>query len=163
MIAFRDFRQLRRLPRLALVLGVLVVLGLASLPAGAQDFRLQNLGGGGPLTEADLAQGTTLVVVWASWSPRCRDIDQRVRQLASRYGDRARVVAVNFQEDRQTAQGFLADRSMNVPVYLDQDGTFSKKHAITTLPGLLVMQNGVASYRGKLPDDPAQALADLFP
>lgn len=165
MTISHDFRRLRRFPRLALWMGVLAVLGLTltSLPAGAQDFRLQNLGGGGPLTDADLAQGSTLVVVWASWSPRCRDIDQRVRQLADRYGNRARVVAVNFQEDRQTASAFLADHPMNVPVYLDQDGTFSKKHAITTLPGLLVMQNGVASYRGKLPDDPAQALADLFP
>ena len=136
---------------------VLAVPGTAE----AQEIRLPGLSGGA-LTEADLAQGSTIVVVWASWSPRCRDIDRRVGQLARQYGNRARVVAVNFQEDRQTASGFLAEHPVSVPVYLDQDGTFSKKYAITALPGLLVVQNGRTAYRGKLPDDPAEVLDEIL-
>src|SRR5947207_15784825 len=52
--------------------------------------------GGERLNEADLARGSTIVVVWASWSPRSRNIVERVGPLAGRWGSQARVVTVNF-------------------------------------------------------------------
>jgi thiol-disulfide isomerase/thioredoxin len=137
---------------------------LAWLPAGAAaqgDIVLRGLGGE-QLSEADLAQGATIVVVWASWSPKSRNIVERVNQLASGWGDRARVVTVVFQEDRREVEQFLAGKGLSVPVYLDSQGDFSKKYAVTTLPGLLVFRDGKAAYRGRLPDDPARVLAPLL-
>jgi len=142
---------------LTLLLGCM----LLAVPAPAQDFRLQGLKGG-QLTEGDLAQGATVVVVWASWSPRGRDIVERVAAIQGRWGNRARVVTVNFQEDRSTVEQFLSGKNLAVPVYLDVDGAFSKKHAVTTLPGLLVIRDGNVAYRGKLPDDPNQVLAETL-
>jgi thiol-disulfide isomerase/thioredoxin len=130
-------------------------------PASAQDFRLPGLRGG-QLTQSDLSQGATVVVVWASWSPKCRDIVDRVNAISQRWGRRARVVTVNFQEDRDTVQGFLASQNLSVPVYLDLDGAFSKKSSVTTLPGLLVVRDGTTAYRGRLPDDPSQVLSELL-
>lgn len=133
---------------------MLVFLAFAALArlAGAQDFSLSCLGGE-RLSDADLSHGSTIVVVWASWSPRSRDIVQRVNPIASRWSGSARVVTVNFQEERQTVQGFLAGKGLGSPVCLDPDGAFSRKYNVATLPGLLVVKDGQVVYRGKLPDD----------
>lgn len=132
---------------------------LAVLPVRAQEVNLSCLGGGGRLAEADLARGATIVVIWASWSPRSRDIAERVAPLASQWGGRARFVTVNFQEDRATVERFLAGKSLGAPICLDPDGAFSKKYNIATLPGLLVLKDGQVAYRGKLPDDPGQVIS----
>jgi thiol-disulfide isomerase/thioredoxin len=117
---------------------------------------------GEQLAESDLAQGTSIVVIWASWSPRSRDIVERVNPIAQRWGGRARVVTVNFQEDAPAVQGFLTGKSLAVPVFLDSDGAFSKKYAIATLPGLLIVKDGQVVYRGKLPDDPDRTIVELL-
>lgn len=137
-----------------------LVVGVASL-ADAQEVRLRGLGGE-QLRDADLAQGTTIIVVWASWSPRGRDVVDRVNALAGRWGGQARVITVNFQEDRPTVEGFLAGKGLRVPVFLDADGAFAKRYAMTNLPGLLVIQNGEAAYRNRLPDDPDAVLGELI-
>jgi thiol-disulfide isomerase/thioredoxin len=129
--------------------------------AGAQPISLSCLGGE-RLSEGDLARGTTIVVVWASWSPRSRGIVERVSPLAGRWGGQARVLTVNFQENPQAVQGFLAGRSFGAPICLDADGAFSKKYNIATLPGLLVVKDGQVAYRGKLPDDADRVIADLL-
>lgn len=133
----------------------------AALPAAAQDVRLQGLGGE-RLVESDLARGTTIVVVWASWSPRSRDIVARVTPLVQRWNGRARVVTVNFQEDRSAVEGFLAGKSFGTTVFLDPDGSFSKKYAMATLPGLLIIKDGQVVYRGKLPDDPDRVIGEFL-
>lgn len=145
---------------MAAALAVSLLLATA-MPAPAQDFTLPGLGGG-QLTQANLAQGATILVVWASWSPKCRDIASRVNAIQNQWGGRARVVTVNFQEDAATAQQFLAGKGLSVPVYLDADGAFSKRQAVTTLPGLLVIRDGAVAYRGQLPDDPTSILTEIL-
>lgn len=133
---------------------------LAGLPglAQAQEVSLSCLGGS-RLSETDLARGATIVVVWASWSPRSRGIAERVAPLASQWGGRARFVTVNFQEDRAAVERFLAGKGLGAPVCLDPEGAFSKKYNIATLPGLLVVKDGQVAYRGKLPDDADQVIS----
>ena len=150
-----------RLSRILVLLALgALVLGVASL-ADAQDVRLRGLGGE-QLRDADLAQGTTIIVVWASWSPRGRDVVPRVNALADRWGRQARVITVNFQEDRGTVEGFLGGQGLRVPVFLDPDGAFAKRYAMTNLPGLLVIQNGETAYRNRLPDDPDAVLGEII-
>jgi thiol-disulfide isomerase/thioredoxin len=148
-------------------LGSVVLALVLALTAGVSDFaRAQEISlsclGGARLNEADLARGTTIIVVWASWSPRSRDIATRVQPLASRWGDRARVLTVNFQEDGPAAERFLAGRNLGAPVCLDPDGAFSRKYNVATLPGLLIVKDGQVAYRGKLPDDPDRVIAGLL-
>lgn len=108
---------------------------------------------GGALSGADLSSGDSIVVVWAGWSPRCRDIVRRVNEIESKWKGRARVVTVNFQEDPEAIRGFLEGKNLGAPVYLDRRGTFSKRNAVTTLPGLLIYQGGEVAFKGKLPTD----------
>jgi thiol-disulfide isomerase/thioredoxin len=140
----------------------LLLLMLASAGSlSAQEDSLSCLGGT-RLSAADLAHGTTIVVVWASWSPRSRDIVERVNALAGRWGGQAHVVTVNFQEERPAVERFLAGKHLGVPVCLDPDGAFSRKYNVATLPGLLVVKDGQVAFHGKLADDADQTLAGLL-
>ncbi len=147
----RDPRSLAL--RCATVALALLLTGAGT--AGAQDLELPGLKGD-KLREAELAQGAVIVVAWASWSPRCRDIVDRVNAISSSWTGRARIVTVNFQEDAATVRKFLDEqgKSLSAPVFLDTSGNFSKKHSITFLPGLLIFRDGKTAFSGKLPADP---------
>ena len=145
-----------------LVLCVVLALAGIGAPAEAQDgWSLPGLEGGS-LTDRDVESGSTILVLWAGWSPRCEGIVERVNDLASDWGDEARVVTVNFQEPREEIEEFLAGKDLRVPVYLDRDGSFAKSHRVSTLPGLVVYRDGEARYQGKLPDDPSSVLRDAL-
>jgi hypothetical protein len=156
----------RRSSSLVLAVAVSLVALFAAPPGGgrpasAQEIHLVSLANE-RLGDAELAQGTVIVVVWATWSPRSRDIVDRVKPLTVHWGPRAKVVTVDFEEERPAIEAFLAGRSLGAPVFLDSDGVFSKKYAIATLPGLLVLKEGKTIYHGKLPDDPDHLIADLL-
>jgi hypothetical protein len=85
-----------------------------------------------------------------------------VNGLASRWGGKARVLAVNFQEERPAIESFLAGHELAVPVYLDNDGAFSKAHSVSTLPGLLVYRDGVVVYHGRLGSDADDVLREAL-
>ncbi|MES1242318.1 MAG: TlpA disulfide reductase family protein [Acidobacteriota bacterium] len=147
------------LRRLAAAFAVLLLM--AASASAQRPALLQGLGGE-QLAEADLAQGTTIFVVWASWSPHCRDIVNRVNPLAQRWSGSARVVTVNFQEDRGAVEGFLSGKNLGTAVYLDSSGAFSKKYAVAKLPGLLIIKDGRVVYSGKLPDDPDRVIVEVL-
>ncbi len=124
-------------------------------PASAQgrSFRLEGLRAG-ELRSAELQEGAVIVIVWASWSPRSRDVVERTNAIYDRWRDHARVLTVVFQEDRQTVERFLVGKKPRAPIYLDRDGAFSKKHAVTHLPGLLIFKDGTTGFSGRLPNKP---------
>ncbi len=143
------------------VIGTLAFALLAFLPAAGAEgepFRLESLDGRQVLEPSDLESGSAIIVFWAGWSPRCRNIVDRTNAIASEWGGRAAVLTVNFQESADEAQDFVGDR-LNVPVFLDEDGSFSKQHTMTSLPGLLIYRDGEVAFRGKLPAEP-DALID---
>jgi len=150
-------------PRAAAVLfGIAVLLAVAADAARVPaNLRLAGLEGGA-LTSSDLERGTHVLVVWASWSPRCRDIVGRVNALAGRWSSGARVATIDFQEDPETVSRFLRGQGLRVPVYLDRDGEASKSLAVTALPGLVVSRDGEILYQGRLPADPDALLEDLL-
>jgi thiol-disulfide isomerase/thioredoxin len=156
----------RGLHRPSLHLLSLAVLALALL-APAAPARAQGGGSalpgleGGSLTEAELLEGgTTIVIFWASWSPRCRDIFERSDAIAADWKGRARVVTVNFQEELPEIRAFLRGQTVKVPVYRDPDGRFAKKHSVTTLPSMLIYREGRIVFEGGLPSDTHRVIAD---
>lgn len=143
---------------LGLFLALLASLLLAPGAQAQQRFELSGLGGDS-LSDRDLASGSHVLVVWASWSPRSRDIVDRVAELRRAVGSRARVATVVFQEDAGTVREYLRTAgNLAAPVYLDTDGTFSKKHGVTTLPGLLIFRDGQVQFQGQLPPNPGPVL-----
>ena len=138
-----------------------VVLATAPALADEETFRLAALDGSAALQPADVESGAVILVFWAGWSPRCRDIVERTNAIADEWGGRARVVTVNFQEESDAVRDFL-DGKMKVKTYLDSDGAFSKQHTMTSLPGLLIYDDGEVAFRGKLPADPSGLIAQTL-
>jgi len=146
---------MRRIVALALLGAALLAPALAAQP---QPLDLRGTHGE-RLTDADLARGVVVVVVWASWSPRGRNIAERVTAMERSWAGKARVVTVNFQEDPPAVQSFLAAQRWQAPTFLDPEGAFAKRYAVATLPGLVVFRDGTPVYKGKLPDDPDAVIA----
>jgi thiol-disulfide isomerase/thioredoxin len=144
---------------LSLLLGSLTLW--AQPPVIEPELRLKSLQGD-VLDAKEFAHGSYVLVFWSSWSPRSRDIAKRVTGLANAWREKARVVTVDFEEDRQAIETFLSVRPMAAPVFMDVDGTFARKYGIATLPGLLVLRDGTALYRGQFPDDPDRVLLSVL-
>lgn len=149
-----------RLPIAALIAIVAIAGALWAPPAGAGEDALTDLDGR-RLEAGEFGRGRVVAVFMATWSPRCRDVVSRVAAIERKWGDQARVVLIDFQEDAATVREFL-DGKAPVPVYLDPDGAFSKEHSITFLPGLLVLKDGAVAFRGRLGNDPDGILAQLL-
>lgn len=159
---------MRRSPRLggalAPLAGLLLVaalLGGSAASSAQEDWQLPGLEGGA-LGAGDVGSGATVMVVWAGWSPRCRDVVERSNAIVERWGGGARVVMVDFQEEPADVAAFLAGKGARAPVFLDRDGGFARDHRVTTLPGLVVYRDGAVAYQGKLPDDADGLLGDLL-
>ncbi len=151
-------RLARNLGTAAILVALLALVASAS---SGQGFALDGLTGGS-LSDAELAHGNTVVVLWASWSPRGRDVAERVNALAKHTAGRARVLAVNYQEDAATVRRFVAASPFDVSVYLDTDGVFAKRYKIATLPGLLVLKNGEVAFQGRMPEDADRLVSDAL-
>ena len=144
----------RSVALVAVALMALIACGAATSALFAADrVRLPGLRGG-ELTQADLDRGSIVVVVWASWSPRCRDIVERINALEASLGGSARVVAVDFQEEAPVVEEFLRGKNLGAPVFLDRDGEFAKSMEVTSLPGIVVFKDGAVRLKGRLPGDP---------
>ena len=154
----------RRRKRFASVLALLIltaVLAPTSGSAQGRPFKLEGLQGG-TLGPADFAQGVVIAVVWASWSPHCRNIVSQVDAIAATWGSQAKVIMVNFQEDRAEAEAFLSAGRPKAPVFLDQSGAFSKAHSVTNLPGLVIFKDGAAAFSGKLSRNPDSIISQTL-
>lgn len=131
------------------------------LRAQGRQFALEGLQGD-RLTESDIARGAVVAIVWATWSPRSRDIVSRADAIVDQWGDRATVIMVSFQEDHEEVASFLAGRRPRAKVYLDKDGSFSKRYSVTNLPGLVVFKEGTAVFSGKLGKASDQVIAQAL-
>jgi len=143
---------------LALVLAL--VLPVTAHTQG-RPFKLEGLNGGA-LGPGDFNQGVVITVVWASWSPHCRNIVAQVDAIADRWGSSARVIMVDFQEDRSEVEAFLEGKKTKAPVYLDTSGAFSKQYSVTNLPGLVIFKDGNAVFSGKLSRNPDSIISQTL-
>ena len=149
----------KRLPLLLLLSLFVAVSAVApAQTTGASSLVALN---GEAVVEKEL-QGDVIALFFASWSPRCRDVVERTAAVQARWGERATVILVNFQEDLDQVRGFIGPERREFKVYVDREGTFSKKHGITFLPGLLVLNDGRVAFRGKLPADADSLLTQVF-
>ena len=143
---------------------LLALAGLLLLPPGAN--AAVEIAGlthrDGTAVEADEVSGNSLFVVFSTWSPKCRDILERVGEIHGEWGGRVQIFLVNFQEDGAAVDKFLSASPLPFEVLLDPDASFSKKHKITYLPSLLAVKDGSVAFRGKLPSKANPVLRPIY-
>lgn len=147
-------------PRQRIIAAISLVALLATVSPAAAEWSLPRLSGDAPLDQAAIASGPVIVVVWTTWSPRGRNIVERLNGIRSAWGDRARVVSVVFQESPEAVSRFLDGKKLAVPVFLDSgNAEFSKRYNVTQVPRLLVFKDGVIAVNVNLTDDPDPLIA----
>ncbi len=111
----------------------------------------------GASAASSLSSGTQVLVVFASWSPRCRGVVATSNDLVQALGGRAQVSLVAFQEEASAVRSFVGNQA-KAGLLLDPNGDFAKRHAVSALPGLVVLEGGTVKYAGPLPADTAATL-----
>lgn len=104
--------------------------------AGAQtlpDLAFDCLGGGS--LDLGLAPGVpTLVNLWGSWCPPCREELPVLQEFADVAGERVRVVSVISKDGIPQADSFAADAGVTVPAAFDGEGKLMADLGINVLP-----------------------------
>ena len=152
--ALAHIDQLLRLTAVACML----LIGSVAFGQGVELVGLD----GENLSELELQQGSVVVIVWTTWNRSNRPVFDRINEIVEQWGDRARVIAVNLQEEWGTVEDSINNQTLLAPVYLDPDGAFCKKYAATRLPNLIVFRDGVLAFNGALPDDPNRLLREIL-
>lgn len=141
----------------ALVIAALVVAELVSgggsQETGRQAPPLPTKALRGPATSlAELRGRPALVDFFASWCDPCAEEAPTLRRLSKALGDRATVVAVDWDDASGPARAFVREHGWTFPVLADTDGTVGESYGVTTgLPTSFVLDPQgriVATFRG---------------
>ena len=143
------------------MLGALALLLIFVFSPTAEARVLEGLKGD-QFDSDSLSKGDHIVVIWASWSPKCRTVVPRINEIHNEWSGRAKVVSINFEESPEKARKFLKGKNLQASTYLDSDGSFSKEYRITNLPGLLLIHDGEEAFRGAMPRNTLELIDQTF-
>jgi cytochrome c biogenesis protein CcmG, thiol:disulfide interchange protein DsbE len=140
----------------ALVVGALVVIELASGSGSDSDGReapqLPTKALHPPAVDlADLHGKPALVDFFASWCDPCAEEAPTLRKLSASLGDKATIVAVDWDDAGGPARAFVRRHGWTFPVLADTSGTAGEKYGLVGLPTSFVLDPEgriVATFRG---------------
>jgi thiol-disulfide isomerase/thioredoxin len=113
--------------------------GLATVRYGAPppDFQVPTQRGSEALSQL---KGKPVVInFWASWCPPCTDELPYFERLQADYGDRIRVITVNWAEDPGTALAYLRAKHLDLPVVSDPQSKIYAAYSLSEVPDTLVL------------------------
>jgi len=90
--------------------------------------------GGGSLDLGRAPGVPTVVTLWGSWCPPCREELPLMQQLADRAGARVRVLGVISKDGLPQANSFATDAHVTFPSAVDGDGKLMAGVGINVLP-----------------------------
>jgi len=109
-------------------------------------FTLKDLDGGSWNSAAHLGRGVSVVVFWATWSPRSREILVDLEKLRAELGpERLQVVAINAEHivisaaDRDAVRAVVAETHSSATVLLDEGLTAFNAFGTMAVPSSLVL------------------------
>lgn len=121
--------------------------GLATVQYGAPppDFDVPTVRGPQPLSQL---RGRPVVInFWASWCPPCTDELPYFQRLSDTYGDRVRVVMIDWNEPPGTAQSYLKAHGFNLPVIEDRQSRIYGAYSLKEVPDTVVLDSsGSVTY-----------------
>lgn len=130
-----------------LVLAVATGTGLPAVHYGAPppDFTVPTKAGDEPLSQL---RGKPVVInFWASWCPPCTDEMPYFQRLKDIYGERVRVITVDWNEDPTVAAAYLRGRHLDLPVISDRQSKIYAAYSLSEVPDTVVLDaQGNVSY-----------------
>ena len=99
------------------------------------DLTLDCLGGGSPVRVSGLAGTPTVINFWASWCAPCREELPLLAKAHRAYGDKLRVIGVDFDDSAPDAALELAEQSgVTFPLLADPDADAKVPFKVIGLP-----------------------------
>jgi cytochrome c biogenesis protein CcmG, thiol:disulfide interchange protein DsbE len=100
---------------------------------------------------AELRGKPALVDFFASWCDPCAEEAPTLRKLSQDLGDKATIVAVDWDDGDGAARAFVRKHGWTFPVLADTSGTAGEKYGLVGLPTSFVLDPQgkiVATFRG---------------
>ena len=130
----------------------------------APDFTLPDLNDR-PVKLSDLRGHVVVLDFWASWCGPCVASMPTLAELHQEFSPRGvKVYAVNVGEDKELVSGFLASRSLDLPVLLDQERRIAELYGIEGIPTTIVIDASGKVHKvhvGMPPDGAARLRRDI--
>jgi hypothetical protein len=104
-------------------------------------------------TLADLRGRVVLINFWASWCEPCREEMPSLQRLATSRAADLQVLTVNFKDPLVSAQRFIKQSGLQLPVLRDEDGALARQWGVRVFPStVLVDADGVvqSTVRGAI-------------
>ncbi|MCR5151295.1 MAG: TlpA family protein disulfide reductase [Clostridiales bacterium] len=107
----------------------------------APDFTVKTADGGTfRLSDYSGVSGKVVILnFWATWCGPCCGEMPAFQRLHSEYGDRLKVMAVNYGESKSTVKQFLNEYGYTFTVGLDEKGSVSALYPSDGIPYTLVI------------------------
>ena len=126
------------------------------------DVPVVSASDGSTVSSSDtVADGVTIVSLWATWCGPCKKELPMLEQLAQ---DGTQVVGVNIGDDADAVDSFLADLGVTFPNYIDGDGAVMSDLDIPSVPATLIVSDGdiVWQHLGAVSGDDIAAELDTL-
>ena len=131
----------------AIVLAAATGTGLATVHYGAPppDFSVPTARGELPLSQL---RGKPVVInFWASWCPPCTDELPYFARMVQTYGDRVRLVTIDWNEADGVAQSYLKEHGLALPVMEDRQSKIYAAYSLDEVPDTVVLDaSGNVTY-----------------
>ncbi|MEJ7635401.1 TlpA disulfide reductase family protein [Aeromicrobium sp.] len=109
--------------------------GKATGDSGLPDLTLQCLGGGDPVRLAGLTGTPTVINLWASWCGPCRDELPLLAKADRAYGDKLRIIGVDFADSApDEALELAAQSGVTYPLLADPESDTKGPLRVIGLP-----------------------------
>jgi thiol-disulfide isomerase/thioredoxin len=152
-----------------LILGAIALVKFAPVPEGvevgkrAPDFRALDVASGDSVTfREEYAGQVTLVNIWATWCPPCREEMPAMQRLYDALKDKGfRIAAVSIDEGNiKDVTAFTSSLGITFDILHDKSGRIEQIYQTTGYPeSFLIDKNGII-VRKQIGDHPWGSLAN---
>jgi len=115
---------------------------LASTPSTADetiaaDWTLTDPDGQAVHLQEEVEAQATILLFWATWCPYCKALLPHLQSIRLEYGDRVKILAINFREDGDPV-AFINDSGYEVTLLLNGDDV-AELYDIYGTPGVILL------------------------
>jgi thiol-disulfide isomerase/thioredoxin len=120
-----------------------LVLSIAGTTAGADshtapDWTRLSLDGESITLSEVAAEQPVILLFWATWCPYCKALMPHIHSVKLEYGNRIRVIAAHFRDDKGDPGTFIENAGYDFTVIPDGN-ELAKLHGVWGTPGLLIV------------------------
>jgi thiol-disulfide isomerase/thioredoxin len=104
----------------------------------APDWTRESLDGEAISLSEVAAEQPVILLFWATWCPYCKALMPHIHSVRLEYGERVRVLAVHFRDDKGNPAAFIEKAGYDFTV-IPGGNDLAKSYGVWTTPGLLIV------------------------